>query len=73
MNPKELKMLYKSETSNGVNHINCHARVGKFGDVILDGYDLDDDWKESIGEGKDIRFPDMDYVQWLEEKLMSLL
>lgn len=73
-NTKELKMLYKAETSNGVNHLHCRARVGKYGNVILDGFDLDDDWRESIGKsGKNICLPDMDYVAWLESKVMELL
>jgi hypothetical protein len=56
--------------------ISCDARVGKFGDVILDGNDLDDEFLDYIGrdgESKWIEFPDPEYHQWLEEKLMELL
>jgi hypothetical protein len=66
-------MKYKADTSFSVRNIIVDARVGKFGDVILDQYDLDDDWREWIGEGREITIPDVDYLRWLEERLMELL
>jgi len=76
MNRLELRMKYKAETSQVPVKLSCDARVGKFGDVILDHNDLDDSLIDMIGrdgERKWMEFPDLDYVKWLEEKLMELL
>ena len=73
MNKTELRLMYKKETSCSVGDIVVDARHGKYGNVILDGYDLDDEWKEWIGDGSQITIPDADYLQWLEEKVMHLL
>lgn len=76
MNAKELKMLYKAETSQAPIKVSCDARVGKCGDVILDGNDLDDTFLDMIGRDgqyKWIEIPDVDYVRWLEEKVCELL
>lgn len=73
MNKIELRLIYKKETACGVNDIVVDARHGKYGDVILNGFDLDDDWKEWIGNGREITIPDTEYMKWLEEKVMSLI
>ncbi len=76
MNLLELHMKYKADTSAVPIKLSCDARVGKFGDVILDGNDLDDSFLDYIGRDGDrkwIEIPDHDYVRWLEEKLMELL
>ncbi len=75
MNRAELRMKYKAETSQAPIKISCDARVGKFGDVILDGNDLDDSFLDMIGrdgERRWIELPDLDYVRWLEEQVMEL-
>jgi len=72
----ELRMKYKAETSQVPIEIFCYVRVGRMGDVILDGNDLDDSFLDMIGrdgESKWMEFPDLDYVKWLEEKLMEML
>lgn len=69
-------MKYKAETSQSAVKISCDARVGVHGDVILDGNDLDDSFLDMIGKdgrNKWIELPDIDYVQWLEERLMEFL
>ena len=77
MNKFELRLKYKNETSSIPDPITVYARVGKFGDVILDQTDCDERvfamFKENSNGGDYISFPDPDYQRWLEEKLMELL
>ena len=73
MNKAELKMKYKTETSFSAEEVDCFARVGFRGDVILDGFGLDDAWIEKVRQTQCVTIPDPDYVNWLEETLMRLL
>lgn len=68
MTKTELHMLYKAETANSHKGLDCFARVGKFGDVILDQYSLDDDFIQTIEKEKELFIPNREYVAWLEEK-----
>ena len=73
MTKTELRMLYKAETAQSSIKLDCFARVGKFGDVILDQFSLDDDFIREIENKKELVVPNSDYVSWLEEKVMELL
>lgn len=73
MTRTELKMLYKAETSFSSECIDCFARVGYHGDVILDQFSLDDAFIKKIKLTQQLYIPDADYIEWLEEKLMELL
>ena len=72
---KELKMLYKAETSNSPNDMECWAKRTNHG-IVLDEYDLDfriDNMLPHDRKQVELRFKDPDYVEWLENKLMELL
>lgn len=73
MNAKELKMIYKAETSKKDNSFKADARVGKYGDIILDGFDFDDIEKEVIDKNRSIDLHDPNYIAWLENKVCELL
>jgi hypothetical protein len=73
MNRLELRMRYKAETALTSEVVDCFARVGRMGDVILDQYSLDDGFVEKIRVSQQLQIPDSDYVNWLEEKLMETL
>ncbi len=68
----ELRMKYKAETAQCPWETNVFARIGKYGDVIVDP-DLPPKVMEDIKETGSFDFPDLDYIEWLEEKLMELL
>ena len=78
MNKLELRMKYKEDTANSAEPITAYARMGKFGDVILDQCDIDERIiaqlpHDNSGRQREISFPDPEYNKWLEEKLMELL
>lgn len=78
MNRLELRMKYKEETAQEAEPITVYARMGKFGDVIVDQCDIDERIvaqlpHDNSGNQCKISFPDPDYHNWLEEKLMELL
>jgi hypothetical protein len=72
MNRIELRMKYKAETAEVPWETNVFARIGKYGDVIVDT-DLPPRVMEDIKNTGSFDFPDLDYVAWLEEKLMEIL
>jgi hypothetical protein len=72
MNRTELQMKYKAETAEKPCETSVFARIGRFGDVIVDP-DLPPRVMRDIKETGFMDYPDLDYVQWLEEKLMELL
>ena len=72
MNKLELRMRYKAETSETPYETNVFAHIGKYGDVIVDP-DLPPRVMEDIRNNGCFDFPDLDYMEWLEEKLMELL
>jgi len=70
----ELQMRYKAETAFSAEPISAWGRFGKFGDLILDSYELDARIPEMIkGNSGEFIFPDPEYHKWMEEKLMELL
>lgn len=73
MNKIELKLKYKAETSFSAEEVDCFARVGFRGDVILDQFELGDDFISKVRQTQRVTIPDPDYVNWLEETLMSML
>jgi hypothetical protein len=42
MNRLELRMKYKAETAQSAEPVTAYARMGKFGDVIVDQYEIDE-------------------------------
>jgi hypothetical protein len=72
MNRLELRMKYKADTAEVPWDTNVFARIGKYGDVIVDP-DLPPRVMEDIKKTGSFDFPDLDYVAWLEEKLMEML
>jgi hypothetical protein len=68
-------MKYKAETAMKAEPIECWARMGRYGDVILDQSDIDPRISELLPDEhqKLIKFSDPVYTAWLEEKLMELL
>jgi hypothetical protein len=73
MNRLELRMKYKAETAQSAESIDCSARIGRMGDVIIDGGGVDQFICDRIKQTASIEIPDPDYLEWLEEKLMELL
>lgn len=78
MNKLELRMKYKEDTANSAEPITAYARMGKFGDVILDQCDIDERIiaqlpHDNSGSQREISFPDPEYNKWLEEKLIELM
>lgn len=78
MNTLELRLKYKADTSFSAEPVTAYGRIGKYGDVILDGYECDPRIlaqlpQDNSGHQREITFPDPEYHRWLEEKLMSLL
>lgn len=79
MNKFELHLTYKNETSKEFTPMEALAFWSRKGfDIILDSEDIDGRivmMMENceVGKEKIIEFPDPDYVEWLEEKLMELL
>jgi len=73
MNKLELRMKYKAETAQSAESIDCYARIGRMGDVIFDGYGVDQFIIDRIKQTANIEIPDPDYLNWLEEKVMELL
>ena len=73
MNRLELRMKYKADTAQSPDAIDCYARIGSRGDVIIDGDGVDQYICDKIKQTASIEIPDPDYVKWLEEKLMELL
>ena len=78
MNKFELHLAYKSETSNTFTPMEALAFWSRKGfDIILDSEDLDYriiSMMENceVGKEKRIEFPDPDYCNWLEEKVIEL-
>jgi hypothetical protein len=72
MNRLELRMKYKAETAESPCETNVFARIGKYGDVIIDP-DLPPRVMEDIKNTGSFDYPDLDYMAWLEEELMKLL
>jgi hypothetical protein len=66
-------MKYKEDTGQTSEMIDCYARIGKMGDVILDADGLDEKFIMNVRDNCCIEIPDPDYVNWLEEKVMELL
>ena len=68
----ELRMKYKADTAEVPCESSVFARIGKYGDVIVDP-DLPAGVMEDIKKTGSFDYPDLDYIEWLEERLMELL
>ncbi len=70
--PFELKQAYKKDTSKTPILFQPDARVGRYGDVIIDRYD-NEEIVEYVEANKELVIYDVDYVKWLEEKVMEMI
>jgi hypothetical protein len=72
--PFEIRKLYKEETGEVPwEYWSLSARIGRMGDIIIDGDEDAETLKADIEKNGTFDIPDMDYVRWLEEKLSNLL
>lgn len=73
MNRLELRMKYKEDTGQTSEMIDCYAKIGRMGDIIIDGDGVDQHIIDKVKQTATIEILDDDYLLWLEEKLMELL
>ena len=72
--PFEVRKLYKEETGEVPwEYWSLSARIGRMGDIIIDGDEDAKILKADIAKNGRFDIPDMGYVRWLEEKLSNLL
>jgi hypothetical protein len=70
--PFEISNLYKLETGNSPTNYEIEARIGRYGDVIIDLGEAESSglMKELLAEGC-ITYPDADYIHFLEQFVLS--
>ena len=74
MNRLELRMKYKAETANGVDIFKiCAHKSKRYEDIVICEELLSDQAMFSIHKYSYFELGDVDYMKWLEEKVMELL
>jgi hypothetical protein len=72
--PFEIYTRYKQETAERpCSEASFSARIGRWGDLIVDGSELPDWFKMDVQKEGVLNIPDPDYVNWLENKFMEAL
>jgi len=71
---KRLGMAYQRDTGRSaiLEGMEVSARIGSWGDVIISGDELLESTLNKIVYRGTFDIPDMDYVEWLESKLIEL-
>ena len=71
---KRIGMAYQRDTGKSamVDGMEVSARVGSRGDIIIGDGELPEEMVNMIVYRGTFDIPDMDYVEWLESKLIEL-
>jgi len=71
--PFEIYKLYKEETSETPEDWSVSARIGHYGDIIIDKFDSPTWLIREVARRCEIDMPSLDYVNWLEEKVLKMI
>ena len=70
---QRLGIAYKKDTGNSsiLEGMEVSARIGSRGDIIINGDELPEATFNEIASRGTFDIPDMEYVEWLELKLVE--